>query len=595
MSPAETNEMTGVRTVIRNARIVDGSGAPAHSGDVVMDNGVITEVTSAGAAIAGPRAQVIDADGAVLTPGFVDVHTHYDAQVSWDPYLTPSSWHGVTTAVMGNCGVGFAPAHPHRHDWLIELMEGVEDIPGSAMTEGITWDWETFPEYLDAIERRPHVLDIGTQIAHGPLRAYVMGDRGAANEVATGDDLAEMSRLVTEALRAGALGFSTSRTPIHRSKSGELVPGTTASHDELFAIGDAMARAGHGILQYAPEHIALLDQEWSWMRDFASRTGRTVSVNLNQDDRAPDLWTDVLAALDSAAQDGLPIVAQVAGRSIGILMCLAGSLHPLMFHPAYTELDDLDTNRRLAALADTERRRRIIEEVPNDGLLQRVVIDRAQRLWLVDGAAIDYEPDPSTSIASLAARSGRPVMEIILDHLLSHDGEGMIYAPLFNYAYGDLSMTEALLRHPSTRNGLSDAGAHCGAICDGGTPTFMLTHWVRDRARGARLPLEHVIHRQTRQTALLHGLADRGLIAPGYRADINLIDLEALGFDRPQMAYDLPGAGRRLVQRAHGYVATFVAGVRTVDHDTFTEALPGRLIRGPQPDSSRSRSRTELG
>jgi N-acyl-D-amino-acid deacylase len=320
-----------------------------------------------------------------------------------------------------------------------------------------------------------------------------------------------------------------------------------------------------------------------------------VSVNLNQDDRAPDLWTEVLDALDAAARDRLPIVAQVAGRSIGILMCLAGSLHPLMFHPAYTELGDLDTNRRLAALVDPERRRRIIEEVPNDGLLQRVVIDRAERLWLVDGAAIDYEPNPSTSIASLAARSGRPVMEIILDHLLSHDGEGMIYAPLFNYAYGDLSMTEALLRHPSTRNGLSDAGAHCGAICDGGTPTFMLTHWVRDRARGARLPLEHVIHRQTRQTALLHGLADRGLIAPGYRADINLIDLEALGFDRPQMAYDLPGAGRRLVQRAHGYVATFVAGVRTVDHDTFTEALPGRLIRGPQPDSSRSRSRTELG
>ena len=571
------------RLVIRHATVVDGSGRPGRPADVVADGGLIIEVTEPGQASIGHASRVIDADGLLLTPGFVDVHTHYDAQVSWDPYLTPSSWHGVTTVVMGNCGVGFAPAHPDRHDWLIELMEGVEDIPGSAMTEGITWQWETYPQYLDAIDQRPHAVDIGTQIAHGPLRAYVMGDRGAANEPATPDDLAAMSRLVTEALQVGALGVSTSRTPIHRSKSGELVPGTTAGHDELFALGDAMAVAGHGVLQYAPEHVALLSQEWGWMREFARRSQRTVSVNLNQDDRAPDLWRDVLVELETAHRDGLPIVAQVAGRSIGILMGLQGSVHPLLFHPAYAEVAALPLVARVVALRDPERRRRLVEQIPDDGLLQRIVIDRAHHLWAVTGDGIDYEPTAASSLAARAAEHGVPVMQVILDHLTAGEGTGMIYAPLFNYAYGDLSMTEALLRHPSTRNGLSDAGAHCGAICDGGTPTFMLTHWARDRQRGPRLALEHLVHRQTRQTALLHGLADRGVIAPGHRADLNLIDFDALGFEQPHMAFDLPAGGRRLVQRGRGYAATFVAGVQTVHHDEFTGALPGRLVRGPQP------------
>jgi len=577
------------RLVIRHATVVDGTGQPARAADVVVEGGLIVDVTGPGQASTSHAERVVEADGLLLTPGFVDVHTHYDAQVSWDPYLTPSSWHGVTTAVMGNCGVGFAPAHPHRHDWLIELMEGVEDIPGSAMTEGITWEWETFPEYLDAIERRPHVLDIGTQLAHGPLRAFVMGERGAANEPATPDDLMTMSRLVREAMQAGALGCSTSRTPIHRSKSGDLVPGTTAAHDELFAIGDAMASVGHGVLQYAPEHVALLDQEWDWMREFARRTGRTVSVNLNQDDRAPDLWREVLQALDVARRDALPIVAQVAGRSIGILMSLHGSVHPLLFHPAYAEVAALPLPARLAALAEPERRRRLVHDVPDDGLLQRAVVDRAGHMWAVTDADIDYEPAASTSLAAQAATRQVPVMQVIVEHMLDRserrdesDGEGMVYAPLFNYAYGDLSMTEALLQHPATRNGLSDAGAHCGAICDGGMPTFMLTHWARDRQRGPRLPLEHLVHRQTLQTASLHGLNDRGVIAPGYRADLNLIDFERLGVDQPRMAFDLPAGGRRLVQTAHGYVATFVAGVQTVDHDTFTGALPGRLIRGPR-------------
>lgn len=577
--------------VIRHASIIDGTGGPAHRGDVVVSEGIITDVTEAGRAATAHARRVIEADGLLLTPGFVDVHTHYDAQVSWDPYLTPSSWHGVTTAIMGNCGVGFAPAHPDRHQWLIELMEGVEDIPGSAMTEGMNWDWETFPQYLDAVERQPRALDIGTQIAHGPLRAYVMGDRGAANEPATDHDLAAMADLVREAMRAGALGFSTSRTPIHRSKTGELVPGTTAAHRELFAIGDAMADAGHGLLQYSPEHVVLLVQEWEWMREFARRTGLTVSVNLNQDDRAPDLWREVLAALDQARHDGLPLVAQVAGRSIGILMCLHGSVHPLLFHPAYAEVATLDMADRLAALADPERRRRLIEDLPADGLLKSAVLEKADRMWCVSGADIDYEPAASTSIAAQAAARNVSVMEIIVDHLTSREGHGMIYAPFFNYAYGDLSMTEQLLSHPATRNGLSDAGAHCGAICDGGMPTFMLTHWGRDRRRGPTLALEHLVHRQTRQTALLHGLADRGVVAPGFRADLNLIDFDALGFDQPSMAFDLPAHGRRLVQRGRGYVATFVNGVQTVDRDEFTGELPGRLIRGPKAGPSRLRGR----
>ena len=570
--------------IITGATLVDGTGAPARTADVAVEGGRIGEVAPAGSLAGDLARERVDADGLLLTPGFVDVHTHYDAQVSWDPWMTPSSWHGVTTAVMGNCGVGFAPAAPDRHGWLIELMEGVEDIPGSAMTEGISWEWEHFPEYLDAIERRPRVLDVGAQIGHGPLRAYVMGERGAANEVVTADDIAAMSSLVEEALRAGALGFSTSRTPIHRSKGGDLVPGTTAGADELLGIADALRRAGPGVFQFAPEHPRLPVNDWPWMRELARRTGATVSVNLNQADQAPEVWRDVLRLLDEAAADELPIVAQAAGRSIGILYCLEGSLHPLLFHPAFQGIAALPLPARVAAILEPDRYRRLTEEIPDDGgFFRAAVLDKLDRMWAMEGADIDYEPPPEASIAAVAARRGQPPMRLLVDHLCADGGRGVVYAPFFNYAYGDLSMTYELHRHPGTRMGLSDAGAHCGAICDGGMPTFMLTHWVRDRRRGPRLPLEHVVHRQTQQTAALYGLADRGVIAPGLRADLNLIDLDALGFDVPRMAYDLPASGRRLVQRARGYIATWVAGAKTVDHDQFTGALPGALIRGRQP------------
>lgn len=570
------------KTVIRNARLVDGTGTPAVDADVVFIDGTITEVAPAGKASVAHSHRVIDADGLMLTPGWVDVHTHYDAQATWDPWMTPSSWHGVTTVVMGNCGVGFAPAHDDRHEWLIELMEGVEDIPGSAMTEGLTWGWRSFPEYLDVLDSQRRILDVGVQIAHGPLRAYVMGDRGAANETATNDDIALMAKLVEEAVTNGALGFSTSRTPIHRSKSGELVPGTTAEENELFAIAQAMSNAGGGVFQFSPEHVRLLADEWPWMREMAGTQGVTVSVNLNQADDGPHIWRDVLAELDRAHADGLDIVAQVAGRSIGVIMCLEGSFHPLMFHPAWQDIAHLPHSARVTALRDPALRRRFLEETSRDGgLFDKVVTSRLWKMFPITSGDIDYEPDPKhDSIEALSAARRIAPLEMVYDQLLERNGRGMIYMPFFNYAYGDLSMTHELLQHGRTRNGLSDAGAHCGAICDGGMPTFLLTHWVRDRSRGPRLTLEHMVSRQTRETARLYGLADRGVIAPGMRADMNLIDLETLSFDMPEMVYDLPANGRRLVQHAKGYVATFTHGVQTVDSDQFTGELPGRLIRG---------------
>ena len=569
--------------VISNATLVDGSGEPQRMSDIAINNGKIVEVGPAGSISTTSSRRTIDATGLVVTPGFVDVHTHYDAQVSWDPLLTPSSWHGVTTAVMGNCGVGFAPAHPQRHQWLIELMEGVEDIPGAAMTDGIDWQWETFPEYLDAVDQRQYAIDIGTQIAHGPLRAYVMGQRGADNEPATAQDCVGMAMLVEEALQAGALGFSTSRTPLHKSKSGELVPGTMVDATELFAIAEAMAKVGHGNFQFSPEHVRLPHEEWVWMKELAQRYGRPVSVNLSQTDQSPELWRSVLELLTEAHSEGIKIYSQVAGRSIGIMYCLQGSVHPLLFHPAYAEVQHLPIGERLTALKEPNRRHRLINDIPDDGgIFQKIVFDKLDGMWIVNGPNIDYEPHREDSIAGLAARSGIPPMQLILDHLCSDDGNAMIYAPFFNYSYGDLSMAYEAHLHPHTRMGLSDAGAHCGAICDGGMPTFMLTHWTRDRARGPRLPLEFIVHRQTRQTAEFYGLHDRGLIAAGMRADINIIDYENLGFDMPRMVFDLPAHGRRLVQRARGYRATFVNGIQTVDNDEFTGELPGRLIRGPQ-------------
>ncbi len=569
--------------VILNGRLVDGSGSAARVADIAITDGVISAVGRDHRDSVGQGHQTIDADGLLVTPGFVDIHTHYDAQASWDPWLTPSSWHGCTTVVMGNCGVGFAPTAPDRHEWLIELMEGVEDIPGSAMTEGITWGWETFPEYLDALDRQRFVMDVGTQVAHGPLRAYVMGDRGAANETASLQDLSLMSGLVAEGLRAGALGFSTSRTPLHKSKGGELVPGTTCDVSELMAIGEAIRSVGHGVFQGAFWHPDV-PTELGWMEQLATRTQQPVCFNLNQVNSHPDVWREVARALSSFHERGVPVFAQVAGRSIGVLMSIDGSSHPFASTVAFQRLGGSDGAGfdRLSQLERRQALRAMRDEILEDPAF-RISRQAATRWFFATDGIVDYEPDPTIdSVAAIAQARGVTVEALVFDHLCADDLNNFVYFPIFNYTAGDLSMLETLHHHPATRMGLGDAGAHCGSICDGGTPTFMLSHWTRDRSRGARLPLELVIHRQTQQTAELYGLRDRGVISPGMRADVNLIDYGALQAGPAQMVFDLPGGARRLAQRATGYKAVFCGGTQTVTNDEPTGELPGRLIRGPQ-------------
>ncbi len=568
-------------SVVRNGLVVDGSGGEPFHADVAIDG---ERITAVGDDVGAARRE-IDADGRIVTPGWVDMHTHYDAQATWDAELTPSGWHGVTTVVMGNCGVGFAPAAPDRHDWLIGLMEGVEDIPGAALTAGIQWEWETFGEYLDALDRRRYVMDIGTQVPHGALRAYVMGERGAANEPATAEDCAQMRRLATEALQAGALGISTSRTPLHRSVDGVLVPGTHAEMDEVFALGDALVDAGHGGFQGAYEHPALLG-EMGWLRQLAEHTGHPVTVNLQQDDQAPELWRDILAELDRAAADGVPLYAQVHGRPVGILMSWGATVHPFSFATAWGPLAFLSPEERLARLGDPEVRAALTGGPVADDLLgdfTRFITTSWHKMFCFAGET-DYEPAPESSVAAIAQATGRAPAEVAYDHLMSSGGNGVLYFPLFNYSNGDLGPTHAMHQHPRTRMGLADGGAHVGSICDGSTPSFMVAFWTRDRVRGPKLPLAHIVKRQTRDTALHYGLADRGLLAPGYRADVNVIDYDRLAIDAPRLAYDLPGGAKRFVQRSSGYDATICAGEVVRDHDEFTGARPGRLLRGPAPD-----------
>ena len=567
--------------VIRNGVLIDGSGADRRSGSVAITDGVITHVGE-GTEDLGQATRTIDADGRLITPGWVDMHTHYDAQATWDPHLTPSGWHGVTTVIMGNCGVGFAPAKSDRHDWLIELMEGVEDIPGAAMHEGIEWEWETFPEYLDALARRNWVADIGTQVPHGALRAFVMGERGAANEDATVDDIAEMARLTGEGLRAGALGFSTSRTPLHKSIHGELVPGTNADIDELFGIADAMADVGHGVFQGAFHHTDVPDS-FSWFREITRRTGKPLTFNFVQTDAAPDLWRDVLGMLDQARADGLPVTAQSTGRPIGILQSWLGTVHPFLGCPTWRrELKDLPDDALLRRLAEPAIRTALITEAP-EGLtrFQEFVFRSWDKMWPFIGDA-DYEPVPSETVAARSAASGTPAIEIAYDQLMSNNGNGVLYFPLFNYSEHSLDPLFEMHQNPSVKMGLADSGAHCATICDGGMPTFMLSYWTRDRSRGGKLPLELVVKRQTSETALHYGLTDRGLLKPGMRADVNVIDYDGLNVEKPVMASDFPTGAKRYIQKAVGYAATVCKGQVVSEDGEFTDALPGQLIRGPQ-------------
>ncbi|HIG72513.1 MAG: amidohydrolase family protein [Myxococcales bacterium] len=575
--------------VIRNGTVVDGSGEAPFTADLAIDGDRIVAIGSD----VGDGDREIDAKGLLVTPGWVDIHAHYDAQATWDPMLSPSSEHGVTTVVLGNCGVGFAPVRESLRDELIDLMEAVEDIPGAAMHEGIKWEWETFPEFMNALERRDHAIDYGLQVPHCALRSYVMGQRGIDNETATKGDIQEMKQIVQEALRAGALGFSTSRTEMHNTLKGDPVPGTFADHDELFGIGEALAEEKAGVFQMSLTHREV-PGEMGWMKELAKKTGRIVTFNLQQIDEAPDLYKEALRGLDEAREEGITnLRGQFSGRPVGVMMGWETSIHPFLGHPEYVKLMKLPIADRLDVLRQPETKARLIEggELRTDALPKNAPIPAVFLQFLAAatkkmypmGGGHDYEPDPSDSVAGRAKSSGRAPAEIVYDALMDQGGKGLLYFPLFGYATSRFDAIEETMLHPQTGLSLADGGAHCGAICDAGTPTFMLMHWARDRKRGEQLPLEFIVKRQTRDTAHQYGLFDRGELRVGLKADVNVIDFENLGLESPHMRHDFPAGGRRLYQGATGYRATIASGKIIFENGEATGALPGKLIRGSQP------------
>lgn len=568
--------------IIRNGIVVDGTGAERRVADVAVKTGLVAKVAPQ---IAEKAKREVDATGLVVAPGWVDIHTHYDGQVTWDDELGPSAWHGVTTLVMGNCGVGFAPVKPDKHDWLIALMEGVEDIPGSALTEGMTWGWESFPEYLDALEKMPRSVDVAAQVPHGAVRAYVMGER-ANDRTATRADIVEMAKIVEEGMRAGALGFSTSRTILHRAKDGIPVPGTWADADELEAIAAAMGRAGHGVFELASDMAPAAD-EFAWMGRMSRDSGVPVTFAMLQSPMHPNGWREMLNMATEANGDGANVYAQIAIRPTGLVLGWESTVNPFTFQPSYQAIAHLPVKERLERLRDPEVRARILaERPPIEGelaVLRMILAQGFDRMFrLMTPAGPDYEPAPDASVAALAKRTGQDPRAIVYDMLMENDGRGYVYLPLLNYAEFNFDHIHEMLQSDRTVLSLSDGGAHCGVICDASFPTYLLTHWVRDRSRGKRISLEQAVKRQCHDTARLYGLHDRGTLAPGQRADINVIDLENLAIDAPQIAYDLPAGGRRLIQRARGYRHTFVLGTETFRDGVSTGAKPGKLVRGTQ-------------
>jgi N-acyl-D-aspartate/D-glutamate deacylase len=563
--------------VLRGGTVVDGTGADAFEADVGVKDGRIAAVGR----IVGAGAEEIDAKGQVVAPGFVDIHTHYDGQATWDGRMQPSSWHGVTTVVMGNCGVGFAPCKPADHDRLIRLMEGVEDIPFPVLTQGLPWNWESYPDYLDSLAGRRFDVDIGSQLPHAALRVFVMGERGANREPATEADIHAMAALAKRAMEAGSIGFATSRTLNHRTSDGQPTPTLTAGEDELTGIALGMAAAGRGVLQVVSD-FADPEEEWAMLRRIVERSGRPLSFSLVQSPRAPRSYQTLLERLHAATTAGLPMRAQVASRPVGILFGLELTLNPFSHHPAYREISSLPLAERVAALRDPAFRARLLSE---DSTADRGFAGSQPRNWtgmfLMD-VEPDYEPTADQTVAAIAGRQGRDPAAVALDHMLSQDGRGMLYLPFLNYADGNLDPAYEMLSHPDCVPGLSDGGAHVGMICDGSFPTTNLVHWTRDRTRGPKLSLEHMIKGQCRDTAETVGLYDRGVIRPGYRADLNVIDYGRLRLKAPEVAHDLPAGGRRLIQRAEGYTATILAGQVTYRDGEPTDALPGRLLRGAQ-------------
>ena len=562
--------------VIRGGTVADGSGGELFEADVAITAGKITEVGK----ISAKGREEIDARGKLVTPGFVDVHTHYDGQVTWSQDITPSSQNGVTTAIMGNCGVGFAPCKPADHTRLIQLMEGVEDIPEPVLSAGIPWAWESFPDYMNWLSKRDFDIDVGAQLPHAALRVYVMGERGARRDPSTAEDNAAMAKLAGEAVRSGALGFSTSRTLNHRTSTGDFTPTLKAGEDELTAIAGAMHREGRSVLQFVLD-LSTLHEDLPMMLRVADATKCPISFSITQNDKAPQRWRQTLDEINAAAQRGLSITAQIAARPVGLLLGLELSRNPFQTHPSYRAIAHLPLKERLARLHQPEVRQAILSETAtatDDPLFFRPNYDK---MFLL-GDPPDYEQPPENALGPQARKQGRQPEELAYDAMLSDGGKGMLYVPFLNYADGNLDATREMLIDPQSVPGLSDGGAHCGIICDASFPTYLLTHWTRDRTRGEKLTIPFVVAAQSRKTALSVGLTDRGLVAPGYKADVNVIDYDRLHLHPPKVHYDLPVGGRRLLQDVDGYEATIVSGVVTRRHGEATGRRPGKLIRGAQ-------------
>ena len=586
--------------VIRNGNIVDGSGKKPFLGDIAIDDGKITKVGE----VINSGKKEIDADGNLVSPGWVDIHTHYDGQVCWDPYLTPSSWHGVTTVVMGNCGVGFAPVKPGDENFLIQLMEGVEDIPGTALHEGIDWEWETFPEFLDAIERKEFVMDLGFMIGHGPVRSYVMGYDRCQNQVdASKDEIKQMSEIVEKAINAGALGFSTSRTILHRDVHGVYVPGTEASSEEMKELAFAVDRAGEGTLEIVSDW---LDQEieMSWMKEYVEKSecGLTV-LQTNGDSVKTILYCE------EQFLKGKNVRPQFPGRNVGLMFGLESSLHPFIGHPSYKEISHLPLNERLSIMRDPAFKQKILNESPSfredlqkaakeqksnrtkeeikaEAEIGKKLISNYETQFILSDPP-NYEPTREDSIAYLAELRSQSEEEVIYDELIKDDGKSLIYACFTPYEKYKLKFVESFYKLKSSVAGGSDGGAHCGLICDASMPTTNLSHWARDRSAGNKIPLELIIRKQTKDTAETYGLFDRGEIKTGMIADINIIDFEKLNVSLPKMIFDLPKGGKRLVQESFGYLATIKSGEVVYENGQATGTLPGQVIRGKQTSEAK--------
>mgnify|MGYP001220519124 FL=1 len=560
--------------IIKNGLIYDGKGSEPFKADLAISKEKIVEI----GVIDAKAKEIIDAEGKIVTPGFVDIHTHYDGQVTWDPYLRPSTYHGVTTVVMGNCGVGFSPCKPNQRDWLIGLMEGVEDIPGTALHEGIDWEWESFPEYLDALERKPLAIDVGTQIPHGAVRAYVMGERGINHEEASPEEIEKMKQIVQEAVIAGAYGFSTSRTEKHNDVNGNLTPSITAHKNELVEIAKSLGEIEKGVLQGISDFYDF-DSEFDIFKTMSKESGRPISITVEQQDARPEWWIQLLDGIEQAQSEGINMFGQVPPRATGILMGLTATLNPFRFYPSYMEIADLSLEDRVKIMKREDFREKLLQEkgVSINPLVDEIVTSYGKMFKL--GEPANYEPDTKDSFKSLADSSNMTAEEIAYESMLEKEGKALIYHPLFNYQTGDLSLVEKMLKHPYTISGLGDAGAHCGAISDASFPTTLVQHWSRDRTKGEKLPLETVIKMQTSETANLLGIEDRGVIEEGYKADINVIDYEGLTLHEPEIVNDLPAGGRRLVQKASGYDYTIVSGEIAFIKGEATGLLNGRLIR----------------